>query len=130
LSRKLRIKREILNDYRFCDGLREVTVVNGVVRLEFHRVETVQRGQDRELQPASEFTVSLPVQGSMQAVGSSKRPRPLRLTRLNRSFPLTRRRPTTPSKADEIAQFFVTRNCLATNGCELQLMHVIWEIRL
>jgi hypothetical protein len=23
----------------FCDGLKEVTVVNGVVRLEFHRLE-------------------------------------------------------------------------------------------
>jgi hypothetical protein len=44
----------------FCDGLREVTVVNGVVRLEFHRLEAVQRGQNRELQPVVEFTVALP----------------------------------------------------------------------
>jgi hypothetical protein len=53
----------------FCDGLREVTVVNGVVRLEFHRLEAVQRGQNRELQPVVEFTVALPVQGFMQALG-------------------------------------------------------------
>jgi hypothetical protein len=53
----------------FCDGLREVTVVNGVVRLEFHRLEAVQRGQNRELQPVAEFTVALPVQGFMQALG-------------------------------------------------------------
>ena len=52
----------------FCDGLREVTVVNGVVRLEFHRLEAVQRGQNRELQPITEFTVALPVQGFMQAL--------------------------------------------------------------
>jgi hypothetical protein len=53
----------------FCDGLREVTVVNGVVRLEFHRLEAVQRGQNRQLQPVVEFTVALPVQGFMQALG-------------------------------------------------------------
>ena len=53
----------------FCDGLKEVTVVNGVVRLEFHRLEAVQRGQNRELQPVVEFTVALPVQGFLQALG-------------------------------------------------------------
>jgi len=53
----------------FCDGLREVTVVNGVVRLEFHRLEAVQRGQNRELQPVTEFSVALPVQGFLQALG-------------------------------------------------------------
>jgi hypothetical protein len=53
----------------FCDGLKEVTVVNGVVRLEFHRLEAVQRGQNRELQPIVEFTVALPLQGFMQALG-------------------------------------------------------------
>jgi hypothetical protein len=46
-----------------------VTVVNGVVRLEFHRLEAVQRGQNRELQPVVEFTVALPVQGFLQALG-------------------------------------------------------------
>ena len=53
----------------FCDGLKEVSVVNGVVRLEFHRLEAVQRGQNRELQPAVEFTIALPLQGFMQALG-------------------------------------------------------------
>jgi hypothetical protein len=53
----------------FCDGLKEVTVVNSVVRLEFHRLEAVQRGQNRELQPVTEFSVALPVQGFMQALG-------------------------------------------------------------
>jgi hypothetical protein len=53
----------------FCDGLKEVTVVNGVVRLEFHRLEAVQRGQNRELQPIAEFTIALPMQGFMQALG-------------------------------------------------------------
>ena len=53
----------------FCDGLREVSIVNGVARLEFHRLETVQRGGNRELQPVAEFSVALPVQGFMQALG-------------------------------------------------------------
>jgi hypothetical protein len=52
----------------FCDGLKEVTVVNGVVRLEFHRLEAVQRGGNRELQPIAEFSVALPVQGFIQAL--------------------------------------------------------------
>jgi hypothetical protein len=53
----------------FCDGLKEVSIVNGVVRLEFHRLEPVQRGANRELQPITEFTIALPVQGFMQALG-------------------------------------------------------------
>jgi hypothetical protein len=52
----------------FCDGLKEVTVVNGVVRLEFHRLEAVQRGQSRELQPVTEFTLALPMQGFLAAL--------------------------------------------------------------
>ena len=53
----------------FCDGLKEVSVVNGVVRLEFHRLEAIQRGGNRELQPITEFTIALPLQGFMQALG-------------------------------------------------------------
>jgi hypothetical protein len=53
----------------FCDVLKEVTVVNGVVRLEFHRLEAVQRGPNHELQPIAEFTIALPMQGFMQAFG-------------------------------------------------------------
>ena len=53
----------------FCDGLKEVSVVNGVVRLEFHRLEAVQRGGNRELQPTAEFTIALPLQGFLQALG-------------------------------------------------------------
>jgi hypothetical protein len=53
----------------FCDGLREVSVVNGVARLEFHRLEAVQRGGNRELQPTAEFTIALPLQGFIQALG-------------------------------------------------------------
>ena len=54
----------------FCDGLNDVTVINGVVRLEFQRLGAVQRGQNRELQPIAEFTVALPVKGFMQAFGA------------------------------------------------------------
>jgi hypothetical protein len=53
----------------FCDGLKAVTVVKGVVRLEFHRLEAVHRGQNRELQPITEFAAALPVQGYVHALG-------------------------------------------------------------
>lgn len=53
----------------FCDGLKDVTVINGVVRLEFHRLETVERGQNRELQPITEFTIALPLKGFTHALG-------------------------------------------------------------
>jgi hypothetical protein len=52
----------------FCDGLKEVSVVNGVVRLAFHRLETVQRGQNSELRPVTEFTVALPLLGFAHAL--------------------------------------------------------------
>jgi hypothetical protein len=53
----------------FCDGLKEVTVVNGVVRLEFHRLEAVPRGGNGELRPITEFIVALPLQGFVHALG-------------------------------------------------------------
>ena len=53
----------------FCDGLKDVTVVNGVARLEFHRLEVVERGGNRELRPVGEFIVALPVQGFVHALG-------------------------------------------------------------
>ena len=53
----------------FCDGLKDVTVVNGVARLEFHRLEVVERGGNRELRPVGEFTVALPVPGFVHALG-------------------------------------------------------------
>jgi hypothetical protein len=53
----------------FCDGLNDVTVVNGVARLEFHRLEVVERGGNRELRPVGEFTVALPLQGFVHAMG-------------------------------------------------------------
>ena len=52
----------------FCDGLKDVTVVNGVARLEFHRLEVVERGGNRELRPIAEFIVALPVQGFVHAM--------------------------------------------------------------
>jgi hypothetical protein len=53
----------------FCDGLKEVTIVNGVSRLEFHRLEIVERSGNRELRPVGEFTVAQPVQGFVNALG-------------------------------------------------------------
>jgi len=78
----------------FCDGLRDVTVVNGVVRLEFHRLEVVERGGNRELRPIGEFTVALPVPGFVHALGVLDNVR----ERFIAQGLIT---PATPQKADE-----------------------------
>ncbi|HTZ37498.1 MAG TPA: hypothetical protein VMB84_15815 [Stellaceae bacterium] len=47
----------------FCDGLKEVSILNGVARLEFQRLEPIERGGNREFRPVTELVVALPVQG-------------------------------------------------------------------
>ena len=53
----------------FCDGLKEVTILNGVARLEFHRLEPAKSsGAAGDVQAVSELIVALPVQGVLQAL--------------------------------------------------------------
>jgi hypothetical protein len=53
----------------FCDGLKEVTIVNGVARLEFHRLQAASPpGLNRDLQAVTELFLALPAQGLMQAL--------------------------------------------------------------
>jgi hypothetical protein len=52
----------------FCDGVKGVTILNGVARIEFHRLETVERGGGREAQMISELIIALPAQGLLQAL--------------------------------------------------------------
>jgi len=52
----------------FCDCLRDVSIFNGVARLEFQRLEAVIAGENRELRPVSEFTVAMPIQGLAQTL--------------------------------------------------------------
>jgi hypothetical protein len=53
----------------FCDGLKEVTILNGVARLEFHRLQpTGPAGPNRNVEPVTEMIVALPVQGFLQAL--------------------------------------------------------------
>jgi hypothetical protein len=59
----------------FCDGLKEVSIVNGVARLEFHRVEPGERALGREARTVPEFTIALPVQGFAQALSMLDRVR-------------------------------------------------------
>lgn len=59
----------------FCDGVKGVTILNGVARIEFHRLETVERGGNREAQMVSELMVALPAQGLLQALGVLERVR-------------------------------------------------------
>jgi hypothetical protein len=52
----------------FCDGLKDVSIVNGVARLEFQRLETVTEAGNRELRAVAEFTVAIPLQGLAQTL--------------------------------------------------------------
>ena len=47
----------------FCDGLKDVTVLNGAARLEFHRLLPAGNG---EVQAVTEVMVALPTQGLAQ----------------------------------------------------------------
>ena len=47
----------------FCDGLKDVTILNGAARLEFHRLLPVADG---ELRAVSEVLIALPTQGLVQ----------------------------------------------------------------
>jgi hypothetical protein len=53
----------------FCDVLKEVTILNGVARLEFQRLENAAVGAGRELRAVPELTVAMPIQGLVQALG-------------------------------------------------------------
>jgi hypothetical protein len=59
----------------FCDGVKGVSILNGVARIEFHRLQTVERGANREAQMVSELIVALPAQGLLQALGVLERVR-------------------------------------------------------
>ena len=50
----------------FCDGLKDVTIINGAARLEFHRLLP---GATGELRAVTEVLVALPVQGLAQMLG-------------------------------------------------------------
>jgi hypothetical protein len=50
----------------FCDGLKDVTILNGAARLEFHRLVPAGNGK---LRAASELLVALPTQGLIQMLG-------------------------------------------------------------
>jgi hypothetical protein len=53
----------------FCDSLKDVSIFNGVVRLEFQRIDAAAAGGDnRELRMVSEFTVAIPIQGLAQTL--------------------------------------------------------------
>lgn len=51
----------------FCDGLKEVTILNGVARLEFYRLQAIgPAGPNRDMQPIPELSLALPAQGLVQ----------------------------------------------------------------
>lgn len=55
----------------FCDGLKEVTILNGVARLEFHRLQPsgpASAGPNREVQTITELFLAMPAHGFLQAM--------------------------------------------------------------
>jgi hypothetical protein len=53
----------------FCDGIKEVTIFNGVARIEFHRLENKGGGRPSpEVQPVVELVLAMPTQGFLQAL--------------------------------------------------------------
>jgi len=53
----------------FCDGIRQVTVLNGVARLEFCRLQSTNPpGSSGDAQPLTELIVALPAPGILQVL--------------------------------------------------------------
>jgi hypothetical protein len=52
----------------FCDHLNDVSILNGVARLEFQRFEAQPAGEGRELRAVAAFTVVIPIHGLAQAI--------------------------------------------------------------
>ena len=62
-----------MNTY-FCDGIKEVTLLNGVARLEFYRFQkTAVATAAGDMQPVTELIIALPVQGFLQALSVRER---------------------------------------------------------
>jgi hypothetical protein len=50
----------------FCDGLKEVSIVNGVARLELYRFEPT--GREPEFRGTKECVLALPISGLVEAI--------------------------------------------------------------
>jgi hypothetical protein len=76
----------------FCDGLKDVTVLNGAARLEFHRLLPAGNG---EVQAVTELMVALPTAGLVQmlSVLGEVRERLIQEGLLELALPDTRQRP-------------------------------------
>jgi uncharacterized protein HemX len=58
----------------FCDGIKEVTLMNGVARLEFFRLQPVgPPSPNREVQGVTELIVALPAPSFLQALSVLER---------------------------------------------------------
>ena len=49
----------------FCDGIKQVTILNGVARLEFCRLPNLP-GSGQDIRPVTELVLALPSSGLMQ----------------------------------------------------------------
>jgi len=58
----------------FCDGIKEVTLMNGVARLEFFRLQPAgPPGPNREVQGVTELIAALPAPSFLQALSVLER---------------------------------------------------------
>lgn len=79
----------------FCDGLKDVTILNGAARLEFHRLSP---GANDEFEVHSELLIALPTQGLLQLLDVLDEVR----ERLNKDRLLEEPRPTGVKPRDEM----------------------------
>lgn len=85
----------------FCDGLKEVTILNGVARLEFYRLHAIgPTGPNRDMQPVPELSLALPAKGLVQllALLDQMRDKMIKEGSLNPTEP-TRPDPSIPNRS-------------------------------
>jgi hypothetical protein len=89
----------------FCDGLKEVAIVNGVARLEFHRLEPIENSPTHEMRSVRELVVAMPVQGFAHALGVLEKVRDqlIREGVLKPGMPAESSPPPRPSKSPNFA---------------------------
>src|ERR1700687_2825281 len=56
----------------FCDGIKQVTILNGVARLEFCRLSN-PAGSGQDIRPVTELVLALPSSGLMQLLSVLER---------------------------------------------------------
>ena len=71
----------------FCDGIKQVTLFNGVARFEFFRFQTRNNESgEPDAQPLTELIIAVPPQGLLQAITTLEQLRDKLVTASTESF--------------------------------------------